>query len=157
MGGGHPMRTNMGQHNTKKQVRWGQKRNNPRDSFSSHLGSTLSRLWPGWSWGLLCCCHVFSFLPFIPSELVHWATKHLSRVLNSNNPNLIFSPWLSLVTPEPADQWDDCSGSLIKNTTNGSPELAGSPARPERGVEAAGRTDLAEVWSSPLLWLGRRS
>ena len=51
----------------------------------------------------------------IPSELVHWATKHLSRVLNSNNPNLIFSPWLSLVTPETADQ-SERSGTNLQKT-----------------------------------------
>ena len=102
------------------------------------------------------CCRVFSFLPFIPSELVHWATKHLSRVLNSNNPNLIFSPWLSLVTPETADQWDDCCGSLVKNTTNEDPG-PGWISR-QAGARCGGCGEdrqVAEVWSSPCLWLGR--
>ena len=110
--------------------------------FSDRPFQNLGLVDPG------CCesCHVFSFLPFIPSELVHWATKHLSRVLNSNNPNLIFSPWLSLVTPETDDQWGASCGSVIKNQPMGSQEPPGSPASPEGAVEAAGRlTDLAEV------------
>ena len=79
--------------------------------FSDRPFQNLGLVDPG------CCesCHVFSFLPFIPSELVHWATKHLSRVLNSNNPNLIFSPWLSLVTPETADQ-SERSGTNLQKT-----------------------------------------